>query len=100
MENVLDQLKEEIKIAFNELFNYECDIENISIDVTPKNFEGFYTLVIFPHLKSLKSKPEDAGDKVGKYLISNSSVVSDYNVVKGFLNLDLTDILIPLMLSM
>ena len=91
MENVLDQLKEEIKIAFNELFNYECDIENISIDVTPKNFEGFYTLVIFPHLKSLKSKPEDAGDKIGKYLISNSTVVSDYNVVKGFLNLDLSD---------
>ena len=91
MENVLDQLKEEIKIAFKELFNYECDIQNISIDVTPKNFEGFYTLVIFPHLKSLKSKPEDAGDKIGKYLISNSSVVSDYNVVKGFLNLDLSD---------
>ena len=43
MENVLDQLKEEIKIAFKELFNYECDIENISIDVTPKNFEGFPT---------------------------------------------------------
>ena len=83
--------EEEIKAAFNDIFNYDCSLENISIDDTPKNFNGFYTLVIFPHLKHLNCKPEEAGVKIGDFLKSNSSVISDYNVVKGFLNLDLSD---------
>jgi len=91
MENFKTLLKEEIKAAFNDIFNYDCSLENISIDDTPKNFNGFYTLVIFPHLKHLNCKPEEAGVKIGDFLKSNSSVISDYNVVKGFLNLDLSD---------
>ncbi len=91
MENFKTVLKEEIKAAFNDIFNYDCSLENISIDDTPKNFNGFYTLVIFPHLKHLNCKPEEAGAKIGDFLKSNSSVISDYNVVKGFLNLDLSD---------
>ncbi len=91
MENFKTVLKEEIKAAFNDIFNYDCSLENISIDDTPKNFNGFYTLVIFPHLKHLNCKPEEAGVKIGDFLKSNSSVISDYNVVKGFLNLDLSD---------
>ena len=55
MENIQTKLKEEIKVAFNDIFNYNCLLENISIDDTPKNFDGFYTLVIFPHLKHLKA---------------------------------------------
>ena len=91
MENFKTVLKEEIKTAFNDIFNYDCSLENISIDDTPKNFNGFYTLVIFPHLKHLNCKPEEAGVKIGDFLKSNSSVISGYNVVKGFLNLDLSD---------
>ena len=91
MENFKTLLKEEIKAAFNDIFNYDCSLENISIDDTPKNFNGFYTLVIFPHLKHLNCKPEEAGVKIGDFLKSNSSVIFDYNVVKGFLNLDLSD---------
>ena len=91
MENFKTVLKEEIKTAFNDIFNYDCSLENISIDDTPKNFNGFYTLVIFPHLKHLNCKPEEAGAKIGDFLKSNSSVISNYNIVKGFLNLDLSD---------
>ncbi len=91
MENFKTVLKEEIKAAFNDIFNYDCSLENISIDDTPKNFNGFYTLVIFPHLKHLNCKPEEAGAKIGDFLKSNSSVISNYNIVKGFLNLDLSD---------
>ncbi len=91
MKNFQTLLKEEIKIAFKDIFKYDCLIENISIDETPKNFNGFYTLVIFPHLKHLSCNPEEAGSKIGEFLKSNSSVISDYNVVKGFLNLDLSD---------
>ena len=60
MKNFQTLLKEEIKIAFKDIFKYDCLIENISIDETPKNFNGFYTLVIFPHLKHLSCNPEEA----------------------------------------
>ena len=85
------EIKHEIREAFKKLYNYSCSLDLISIDDTPKNFNGFYTLVIFPHLKHLNCKPEEAGVKIGDFLKSNSSVISDYNVVKGFLNLDLSD---------
>ena len=61
MENFQTLLKEEIKVAFSDVFSYDCPLENISIDETPKNFVGFYTLVIFPHLKYLNCSPEEAG---------------------------------------
>ena len=48
------ELKKIIKKSLNDSFNYECNIERISIDTTPKNFEGFYTFIIFPHIKYLK----------------------------------------------
>ena len=44
MINLQTQIRDEIKIAFEELFKYDCPIDNISIDETPKNFNGFYTL--------------------------------------------------------
>ena len=47
--------------------------------------------MIFPHLKYLNCSPEEAGNKIGGFLKSKSSIISDYNVVKGFLNLDLSD---------
>lgn len=85
------ELKQIIKKSLIHSFDYDCDIENISIDTTPKNFEGFHTFIIFPHIKYLKCNPEDAGNIIGNYIIKNSNLVSDFNVVKGFLNLDLSE---------
>jgi len=91
------ELKKIIKKALNDSFNYECNIERISIDTTPKNFDGFYTFIIFPHIKYLKCNPEEAGNIIGEYIIKNSSIISGFNIVKGFLNLDLSvNILIEL----
>jgi len=85
------EIKQTIKKALIDSFNYDCNIESISIDTTPKNFVGFYTFIIFPHLKYLKTKPEEAGNVIGNYLVENSNIVSEFNVVKGFLNLDLSN---------
>jgi len=85
------EIKHEIREAFKKLYNYSCSLDLISIDDTPKNFEGFYTLIIFPHLKKLNSSPDEVGNSIGKYLIENTSIVSNYNIIKGFLNLDLSE---------
>ena len=65
------EIKHEIREAFKKLYNYSCSLDLISIDDTPKNFEGFYTLIIFPHLKKLNSSPDEVGNSIGKYLIEN-----------------------------
>ncbi len=91
MIEIQSRLKIEIKNAFQILFDYVCDSDKISIDETPKNYSGFYTLIIFPHLKYLKLSPQQVGEKVGKFLIKETDLVSDFNVVQGFLNLELSD---------
>ena len=58
------ELKKIIKKSLNDSFNYECNIERISIDTTPKNFEGFYTFIIFPHIKYLKCNNAQSGPYV------------------------------------
>ena len=94
MINIQLEIKQVIKKALIDSFNYDCNVKNISIDTTPKNFEGFYTFIIFPHLKYIKSNPEEAGNIIGNYLVKNSEIISEFNVVKGFLNLDLSDFIL------
>ena len=71
--------------------HYGQHIENIEIQLTRKEFEGDYTLVLFPLLKLIKAKPEQIGEVLGSYLTKHVAEVTAYNVVKGFLNLGIAD---------
>ncbi|MGI6073753.1 MAG: arginine--tRNA ligase [Fermentimonas sp.] len=73
--------------AINKLYNASLEPSAISLQKTKKEFEGHYTLVTFPLLKISKKKPEDTAEEIGAYLLSNSEIVSAYNVIKGFLNI-------------
>ena len=68
---------------------YGVDIDNtiLSLSKTKKEFTGDLTLVVFPLLKISHQKPEDTAEAIGAYLKENCSVVADFNVIKGFLNL-------------
>lgn len=70
---------------------YNADIESslLTLSKTKKEFDGDLTLVVFPLLKISRQKPEDTAESIGAYLKQNCSVVKDYNVIKGFLNLSL-----------
>ena len=71
--------------------HYGQHIESIEIQLTRKEFEGDYTLVLFPLLKLIKAKPEQIGEVLGSYLTKHVAEVTAYNVVKGFLNLGIAD---------
>jgi len=71
--------------------HYGQQIENIEIQLTRKEFEGDYTIVLFPLLKFIKAKPEQIGEALGAYLTEHVAEVTAYNVVKGFLNLTIAD---------
>lgn len=68
---------------------YGVDIESsiLSLSKTRKEYAGDLTLVVFPLLKISHQKPEDTAEAIGAYLKENCSVVADFNVIKGFLNL-------------
>ena len=82
-------LLENTKKAIAEYYGQQ--IENIEIQLTRKEFEGDYTIVLFPLLKLIKAKPEQIGEVLGAYLTEHVAEVTAYNVVKGFLNLTIAD---------
>jgi arginyl-tRNA synthetase len=71
------------------LFNQPVD--QLQLQPTNPEFEGSHTLVCFPLTRISKLKPEETANAVGNYLVEHSGVVSRFNVVKGFLNLVITD---------
>jgi len=73
------------------LYDQNVDANTIQIQDTKKEFEGDLTVVVFPLLRISKKKPEDTGDDLGQYLVANCEEVTAYNVVKGFLNLTVSD---------
>ncbi|KYG76559.1 arginine--tRNA ligase [Roseivirga echinicomitans] len=86
------KIKEGISAAFAALYNHTISAEEIALQPTRKDFAGTYTLVTFPFGRISKLNPEQTGQAIGEYLKENvSNVVADYNVVKGFLNLELSE---------
>lgn len=83
------QLKEEIRQAAIALFGQASD--QFQLQSTNPQFEGSHTLVCFPLTKISKKNPEETAAALGSYLVSNSKIVSNFNVVKGFLNLVISD---------
>ena len=73
--------------AVKSLYGAEMDQSAFQVQVTRKEFEGDYTLVVFPLLKVSKSNPEATGNAIGEYLKGHFSEIASYNVVKGFLNI-------------
>lgn len=81
------QLFEGIKAGIQHLYGIEVTESQIQIQKTKKEFQGHLTLVTFPLLRISKKSPEQTGEEIGAYLKEQTSIVADFNVIKGFLNL-------------
>jgi arginyl-tRNA synthetase len=90
--DILKEFTNEVKKAVKELYGNDFS-GDIPFQKTRKEFEGEITLVVFPFLKISGKKPEDTGADIGNYLQKNTSLVKKFNVVKGFLNINLADAL-------
>lgn len=85
-----DTLKQHIIQAVQQL--YHIDLETVELQQTRKDFTGDITLVIFPLLRHIKGNPVQIGEQIGDYLKKHAGdLVSDFNVIKGFLNLVIAD---------
>ena len=70
---------------------YDVEINSVEFQATRKDFEGDITIVVFAFLRFIKGNPEAIGTKIGEYLKENVAEISNFNVVKGFLNLVIAD---------
>ncbi|WHZ08679.1 MAG: Arginyl-tRNA synthetase [Cytophagales bacterium] len=83
------ELRKSIRNAMTDLFGQVTATEQLQ--PTNQEFEGSHTLVCFPLTKISKKSPEQTATAIGEYLVSNSGIVTRFNVVKGFLNLVIAD---------
>ncbi len=87
--NIEKILQNSIQNALKQLF--EVNENHIVLQPTRKDFEGFYTFVVFPYVKALRKSPQEIGNGIGNYLLENTSIVSGFNVIQGFLNISIAD---------
>ena len=73
--------------ALKALYNADIEPSALQVSVTRKEFTGDFTLVVFPLLRLSHSTPENTGNAIGEWMKANVPEISEYNCVKGFLNL-------------
>ncbi len=78
--------------AVRQLWGAEVEASLLQVQITRKEFEGDYTLVVFPLLKMSHLAPEATGNAIGQWMLENVPEVGGYNTVKGFLNVSLSNI--------
>ena len=78
-----------VKKGLASIYDVEMDVNTIQPQKTRKEFEGDLTVVVFPFTKISKKSPEQTAEDLGNYLVKNVPQITNFNVVKGFLNLSI-----------
>ena len=91
MQQLEQTLKAALGAAIQHVFGAEVASPQLTLQATRKEFAGQFTLVTFPFTKTLGKGPEQIGQGMGEWLVANEPLVKGYNVVKGFLNLEIAD---------
>ena len=87
--NIETTLVQSVVEAIKSLYGTDFSAEKIQLQKTRKEFEGDFTLVVFPFLALSKKRPEETAQEIGEFLKASQPVISAFNVVKGFLNLSI-----------
>ena len=85
--NIEITLAESVAAAIKALYGQEITTDKIQLQKTRKEFEGDYTLVVFPFLSMSRKRPEETAQEIGEALAAAQPLVASFNVVKGFLNI-------------
>ena len=84
MVNIEQFISDVVKRTTEELYGTS---DNIQIQKTRKEFEGDYTVVVFPLLKASRKSPEATATELGEKIVATTPEIKSFNVIKGFLNL-------------
>lgn len=87
--NIQEVLSQKVKEVIASI--YKVELPTVEFQPTRKDFAGDITIVIFPMLRLVKGNPVQIGEQIGQFLKEEVKEVSDYNVVKGFLNITISN---------
>ena len=86
-----NNLQQAVASALKTLYGIEAAPDTVVLQATKKEFEGDYTVVVFPYVKRARKSPEQVGNELGAAVSQAVAEVSGYNVIKGFLNFSVAD---------
>lgn len=89
--NITTALQNAVAKAVEQLYGEATDPAKVLVNPTPPDFTGDYSVVVFPFVKIAKKSPDAAAEEIGEFLSKNVAEVKGHNVVKGFLNLEISD---------
>lgn len=89
--NIVSTLQKAVAQAVEQLYGEVTDPAKVLVNPTPPDFTGDYSVVIFPFVKISKKSPDLAASEIGEYVAKNIPEIKGHNVVKGFLNLEISD---------
>jgi len=89
--NIETLINQTTKAALKELYNFVAEENQIQIQNTRKDQAGDITVVVFPFLRISRKSAEETGKEIGEYLIQKVVEVKSFNVIKGFLNLEIAN---------
>lgn len=87
--NLQETLSRNVKQAIKAVF--DAELQSVEFQATRKEFAGDITVVVFPMLRIVKGNPVQIGEEIGQYLVEHVPNVKGFNVVKGFLNIEIED---------
>lgn len=89
--NILSTLQHAVAQAVAQLYGESTDADKVLINPTPPDFTGEYSVVVFPFVKIAKKAPDATATEIGEYVARTVPEVKGFNIVKGFLNLEIAD---------
>ncbi|MFK7951127.1 MAG: arginine--tRNA ligase [Saprospiraceae bacterium] len=89
--NIISTLQSEVVAAIATLYGQDFPAAKVPVNVTRKEFEGDYTIVVFPFSRIARKAPPMIAEELGTFLKENVDIVESYSVVKGFLNLSISN---------
>jgi arginyl-tRNA synthetase len=91
MNSIVSIIQQGVVRAFLDLYQKELPADQVQVQATRKEFEGDYTVVVFPLVKLAGKRPDEVAQELGHYLVERVEELSAFNVIKGFLNLSVSN---------
>jgi arginyl-tRNA synthetase len=89
--SITEIIKEGTALAVEELYDHKINTADVNINTTRKEFDGDYSVVVFPYTKVARKKPEQIAEDLGNFLVNKYDDLTKFNVIKGFLNLEVSN---------
>jgi len=89
---IIEKLEEQLSSLIIGLYDIEESVvyKSVKIQKTRKEFDGDYTLNVFPFVKFARTSPEQLATAIGEKIVAENELLSGFNVIKGFLNLEVS----------